>query len=456
MDIGVVGLGVMGENLILNMLDKKYTVSVYNRTTEKTHRFVSSIREKNIKACETLKELVETLKSPRKILLMVKAGPAIDSLLKDLVPLLTPEDVVIDGGNSNYRDTTRRYKEMSQKLCFIGCGISGGEEGARNGPSMMPGGCKNGWNTVKELLQKISARSPEGLPCCEWIGQEGSGHLVKTVHNGIEYAEMQIIADFYQLLRETHSCKQISEIIGKWKISGTTGYLLDAAQIVLEKKHREMPILDQIVDIGEQKGTGIWTVEESLFFKAPVPSIAAAVSARVFSEKKQTRTRLSDTLPSGGIEKKPFTFSLEEMRKAFLLCRALSYIQGFNLIKKVSDKNNWGISLPELCRVWSNGCIIRSEFLKTLEHVCAHGEMVESNEFMAVAENGIFALRSIVAYSAGAGISVPCISTSLQYYDTIRTGKSSANMIQGLRDVFGAHTLLLDGEIEKRHVNWKT
>lgn len=461
MDLGVVGLGVMGENLIWNIADKGYSVGVYNRTTAKTERFIARVADGQlIRGFKTLSELVAALRRPRKLLLMVAAGQAVDQLLEQLVPLLDPSDTVIDGGNSNYRDTERRCQSAAGRWQFLGCGISGGEEGARHGPSIMPGGSEAGWAAVAELLQRIAARSPAETPCCEWIGQGGSGHLVKTVHNGIEYAEMQIIADFYQLLRGSLSPLEIAGVFEQWKASGTGGFLLETAQLVLGKRSGDGSghLIDQIVDVSEQKGTGVWTVEESLSYHAPVPGITSAVLARMVSAQRELRQASARKLPAGEAVAEAaaeLPLSPEEMRRAFLLCRALAYLQGFNLIERIAEEKGWGISLPVLCRIWSNGCIIRSEFLGTLAEMCQTRPLVHSEAFVQLAAEGIGPLRRLVSFCVLSGTNAPCLNAALSDYDGLRTAKSSGNMIQALRDFFGAHTLLLEGAAEKVHIKWR-
>ncbi|KAI5180540.1 6-phosphogluconate dehydrogenase [Nematocida sp. AWRm80] len=478
MDIGVIGLGVMGENLILNMIDKKFSVGVYNRTYSKTEAFVSKVNnQEHAKGYKHLNEMVQGLSQPRKILMMVKAGDPVDAFLRELIPLLTDKDVVIDGGNSNYHDTTRRCKELEGKFHFLGCGISGGEEGARNGPAIMPGGSKDGWALVSGILQSISARGMNGSPCCYFVGPEGSGHLVKTVHNGIEYAEMQIIADFYQILRDTHTPAEINQVFNEWKKAGTSGYLLESMQIILNKKRDNAYLIDQIVDASEQKGTGAWTAIESLSTGVPTPIISEAVIARTLSGQKDLRMRLSQVLNLGKVisediankswseidnqnisdpqaTKEPLPLSVEEMRQAFLLCRVLSYTQGFNLIQRISQANNWNISLKDLCSLWSNGCIIRSEFLPILSSICDTSTLETSSEFICFSKEGILPLRKIAIYSISNGINIPCILSSLNYYDALRTDSSSGNVIQALRDLFGAHTLVLKNTSEHIHIDW--
>ncbi|KAI5187476.1 6-phosphogluconate dehydrogenase [Nematocida homosporus] len=456
MDIGVVGLGVMGENLILNFSDKDYSVGIFNRTVAKTKVFVESLpAERKIRGYNSLAELVGELKRPRRILLMVKAGQAVDDLLHELEGLLSAEDTVIDGGNSNYRDTLRRCEATEGKFLFLGCGISGGEEGARHGPAIMPGGCQKGWESVGEILQAVSAKTEKGEPCCQWLGPQGSGHLVKTVHNGIEYAEMQIIADFYQIMRRHHNPLEICHCFQEWKLSGTSGFLLEITQQILAMQDEQGVVIDRIWDTAEQKGTGVWTVQEALSSGSPTPIIGAAVTARVISSQKALRMKLAEVLPGGGdVTTKP-CISNEEMRKAFLLCRALSYIQGFNLITSIAKTQNWPISLGMLCQIWSNGCIIRSEFLSTLAEMAKFEVLEESPVFIKIASEGIQALRRLVSFCAMQGVSVPCISESLQYYDSLRTAKSSGNLIQAMRDLFGAHTLQLDGNPEHVHLSWQ-
>ncbi|KAH9387159.1 6-phosphogluconate dehydrogenase [Nematocida major] len=457
MDIGLIGLGVMGENLVMNAVSKGYTVCVYNRTVEKTRKFVGEANTPSITAGETLPEFVSALKAPRKILLMVKAGAPVDEFLRKLSEHLSPDDIVIDGGNSNYKDTTERCRFANGKFLYVGCGISGGEDGARYGPSIMPGGDRAAWEHIQGILQGISARAEGGGPCCEWIGPEGSGHLVKTVHNGIEYAEMQVISDFYQILRARMEPCEVSAVFKKWQESGTSGFLIESAVQVLEKKSEEKFIIDSIVDASAQKGTGKWTVQEAFEFGVPASVISDAVMARAISSMKGERAELAQKLPAGTSQEADFSeISAEEMRKAFLVCRAVSYIQGFNLIRAISEHNKWDISLKTLCSVWSNGCIIRSEFLGTLAAISESSLLFASSEFLSIARDGIAQLRKIVALSVQGGVSIPCISSVLSHYDAMRAEKSSGNMIQALRDLFGAHTLLLEESPETPvHINWK-
>ncbi|KAI5172855.1 6-phosphogluconate dehydrogenase [Nematocida sp. LUAm3] len=452
MDIGVVGLGVMGENLILNAEEKGYSVAVYNRTSSKTEQFISTHSKSSLKGYKDKNQFIMSLKRPRKILLMIKAGDAVDTFLKEVEEFLEQDDVVIDGGNSNYKDTLRRSKSTEGKFLFLGCGISGGEEGARKGPSLMPGGTKKGWETVSEFLQRIAAISPSGSPCCQWIGPQGSGHLVKTVHNGIEYAEMQIIADIYQILRQTTPPHEIADLLSSWK-DKTSGFLLEITEKVLRKEDSSGKIIDRIVDLAEQKGTGIWTAQEALEVSVSSSIITEAVNSRIISSKKEERVKLSKILPNGSLKDLPLPSS-EEIRRLFLLCRALAYIQGFLLIRRVSENNQWNICLKTLCLVWSNGCIIRSEFLERLALICEDTPMESSQEFISIAEEGIEPLRRFVSYAVAKGISIPCISSSLSYYDGIRTEKGSGNLIQALRDFFGAHTLLLEDAPEHVHITW--
>ncbi|KAI5133529.1 6-phosphogluconate dehydrogenase [Nematocida ausubeli] len=457
MDIGVIGLGVMGENLIENILSRGYTVGIYNRTAHKTHTFIKRLGTEAARGFESLHEMVSSLKSPRVILIMVKAGEAIDQFMKTLLEQIEPKDVVIDGGNSNYHDTVRRCALYEGKCLFIGCGISGGEEGARNGPSIMPGGHADGWPVVSELLQSISAIGVNNKPCCNWIGASGSGHLVKTVHNGIEYAEMQILSDFYQIFRGELQPDKIRSIFESWRSEGSNGFLIDAAVDILQKKENGQHIIDLIVDTSEQKGTGKWTAIESINENVCAPVIVEAVNARILSGKKSERVLSSGILPSGAdvAESILDVITIDDMRKGFMLCRAISYIQGLNLIKTISGQNTWNISLKLLCEVWSNGCIIRSDFLKTLSRISESEVLFSSAEFIEIANEGIAPLRQIVARAVQMGISIPCITSALSHYDALRTKESSGNMIQALRDYFGAHTLQLSGSSEYVHITWK-
>lgn len=456
-DIGLIGLATMGAHLARNLSGKGLKTIVFNRTSERTAEFIKGFGDEHLHGAEDLKTFVESLSRPRKIILLVKAGEAVDEVLKQLVPLLERGDTVIDCGNSNYQDTIRRSGECVQHgLHFVGCGISGGEEGALHGPSLMPGGSNESWELLKPIWEKIAAKDFSGKPCVTHIGSDGAGHYVKMVHNGIEYAVMQLMAEAYDLLKRSYglSAEQIGdifEIFGKGKLES---YLFEISVPVLRKKDDLTSgfLIDHILDKAGQKGTGMWTGIEGLQRGVGISSITEAVFARTNSGEKELRKKLSASFLKPEVKQKP---SLEEFTKKLessLYASLISiYAQGFELIKKTAKENNWKINLPEIARIWQGGCIIRSKLLQFLTH---QPHLFEVPEIQSELKNSFADWRDVVTLSLQSGIPTPVLTTSLQYLDTLASDQLPANFIQGLRDFFGAHTYERNDRPGVFHTDW--
>lgn len=454
-DIGVIGLAVMGENLVLNMESKGYSVAVFNRTTEKVDTFMEGRgKGKNILPSHSIHEFCSELASPRKILMMVKAGSAVDSLIAQLEPELDPGDILIDGGNSYYHDTERRCAELdAKKILYVGTGVSGGEEGALFGPSLMPGGNKAAWPHLEKIFKDISAKAPDGSPCCEWIGPGGSGHFVKMVHNGIEYSDMQMISEAYVLLRTLHDipADELSEIFAQWNKGPLESYLIEITAEILRKKDPETgrPVVDIILDRAGQKGTGKWTTEASLDLAVPAMTIAEAVFARCMSALKEERLKASEQFPERrGISeifkeehRKELIQSAEQALYASKIC---SYAQGFQLMKAASDEYQWALDYSTIAAIWRGGCIIRAKFLDDIRRAFS-GENKPGNllldpffreEIRKAEQFWRYAVVDAVTYS----VPVPAFSSAIAYFDSYRSANLPANLIQAQRDFFGAHT----------------
>ncbi len=459
-DIGLIGLAVMGENLILNMESKGFTVAVYNRTTEKVDAFIEGrAKGKNIIGTHSPKELVEQLSTPRKIMIMVKAGKPVDSVIGQLVPLLSKGDIIIDGGNSNYKDTSKRYETLKEKgIHFIGTGVSGGEEGALNGPSIMPGGSIEAWEEIKPIFQKISAHV-NNEPCCEWMGTSGSGHFVKMVHNGIEYGDMQLIAESYSLLLSLgFDNEQIHDTFDKWNKGDLDSYLIEITKQIFTVKDEETGeyIIDFIKDTAGQKGTGKWTAIESLESGIPLTLIGEAVFARYLSSLKDERMKAATILE--GRTNETLEITEDDIGKALFAAKIISYAQGFSLIKEASEKNNWNISYGDVAKIWRGGCIIRSHFLNYITKAFEKGadNLLLDDYFKNKINEAQQSWRNVVSFAVQKGIAIPALSSALAYFDGYRTEKLPANLIQAQRDYFGAHTYeRLDKPKGKFfHTNW--
>jgi len=447
-DIGMIGLGVMGANLARNMASKGFTVSCYDWSESYRKNFAGKYKEGFIHA-GSLTEFVKSIDRPRKIMMMITAGSPVDSVLKELAPILDPGDVVIDGGNSEWEDTQRRIKFCEEKgFLFVGCGVSGGEEGALNGPAMMPGGSVGAWELIKPVFEAISARTPEGVVCVDWIGPGGSGHFVKMVHNGIEYGDMQMICETYQVMRDGLKMSNVamSEVFGRWNKGKLDSYLVEITRDILayETKDGEQTV-DMILDTAGQKGTGKWTLMAALDAGEPLPLIGEAVFARCLSALKEDREKASKWLagPKPGLDEEQEDF-VEEVKQALYGSKIISYAQGFQLIQAVSKEQGWNLDLARLAQLWRGGCIIRSTLLRTIKEAFQRDPDL-SNLLLdpLVAETVSEAQvhwRNALSCMTRAGIASPSMSSALSYYDGFRTARGSANLLQAQRDYFGAHT----------------
>ncbi len=445
-DIGVVGLAVMGANLALNFADAGNRVAVFNRTHTVTEEFMrGEAGAKNMVGAATLEELVGLLDPPRVILLMVKAGPAVDDLIDTLAKHLDAGDIIIDGGNSLYTDTGRRQAVVEgHGLLYLGMGISGGEEGARHGPSLMPGGSRAAWDRVEPMLKGIAARAPDGAPCCEWIGPGGAGHFVKMVHNGIEYGDMQVIAEAYDLMRRgmAMSAAEISEVFGSWNEGRLRSYLIEITRDILEATENGRPMVDLILDAAGQKGTGKWTVISSLDFAEPTTLVAEAVYARIVSSDPDRRQKAAAVFPTpiGDLS----GVSAGDIEQSLYASKIISYAQGFRLMLRASGEHQWGLNPGSIASIWRAGCIIRAAFLEdiTAAYVRDPGlsDMTEDQFFAGALLDAESPWRSVVAGAVSAGIPAPAYSSALAYFDSMRSARLPADLIQAQRDYFGAHT----------------
>ena len=448
-DIGLIGLAVMGENLVLNMESKGFTVAVFNRTVEKVNRFVEGrAKGKNIIGTRSIEELVSSLKTPRKVMLMVKAGKPVDEFIELLIPHLGKGDIVIDGGNSHYPDTIRRTKYLESKgLQYIGTGVSGGEEGALNGPSIMPGGSPDAWPHVKPIFQSISAKVEDGTPCCDWVGSDGAGHFVKMVHNGIEYGDMQIITEAYQIMNELlgMGAEEMHEVFSKWNTGDLNSYLIEITRDILAFKDTDgKPLVDKILDTAGQKGTGKWTSETSLDLGIPLTLISEAVYGRCLSAMKEERVEASKVLhgpkPSFKGDKKAF---LNDLEKALYASKIVSYAQGFTLLRAAAEEYKWNLNYGGIALLWRGGCIIRSIFLGKIKEAFDKNPKLSNllldPFFKEKIEQSQDGWRRIVSTAVMNGIWVPAFSTALSYFDGFRNSRLPANLLQAQRDYFGAH-----------------
>ncbi|MGH4036863.1 MAG: decarboxylating NADP(+)-dependent phosphogluconate dehydrogenase [Sphaerochaeta sp.] len=465
-DIGLIGLAVMGENLVLNMERNGYTVAVFNRTTSKvTHFMENRAKRKNILPCYSLEELVKSVKRPRKIMMMVKAGDAVDSTIKSLLNILDKGDIIIDGGNSNYLDTERRMKAVEAKgMLYIGTGVSGGEEGALWGPSLMPGGSPEAWPKVKEIFQSISAKAgKENSPCCNWIGSGGAGHFVKMVHNGIEYGDMQLICEIYDIMRKSlkMSAPEIGKFFTQWNEGELQSYLIEITASILQHKDKdESYLVDNILDTAGQKGTGKWTGINALDLGIPLTLITEAVYARCLSSEKDERCEASKIFSGIKCDEVDKTAVLNNLKDALYAAKIISYAQGFELIRKAGDDNQWKLDLGEIALLWRGGCIIRSAFLDKIKTAYTDDRELKnlmlSPYFSNILIDSQSSLRFIVSQAAISGIPTPALSSALSWFDGYRSQKLPANLLQAQRDFFGAHTYeRIDEERGKFfHTNW--
>jgi len=453
-DIGLIGLAVMGQNLVLNMADHNYRVAVFNRTTSKVDDFINGpAKGTSIKGTYSMEELVESLAKPRKVMLMVKAGEVVDHFIEMLVPLLDPGDVIIDGGNSHFPDSTRRTKYLREKgLRFIGTGVSGGEEGARFGPSIMPGGDPEAWPLVKDIFQAVSAKV-DGEPCCQWVGQDGAGHFVKMVHNGIEYGDMQLICEAYTLMEKVlgMSCDEMHEVFKEWNSGVLDSYLIDITKDILAVKDADgEPLLDKILDTAGQKGTGKWTGISALDLGVPLTLIGESVFARILSSLKDERVRASAILgpgpvTTGDINKESNNADIiNSLRDALYASKIISYAQGFMLMREAAKDQGWNLNYGEIALMWRGGCIIRSAFLGNIKDAYDKDPLLENltldNFFTDALKSAEEGWRKAVVLAVQNGIPVPAFSSALSYFDGYRSERLPANLLQAQRDYFGAHT----------------
>ncbi len=450
-DIGLIGLAVMGENLILNMESHGFSVAVFNRTTSKVDDFINGrAKGKRIKGTYSLQELVHSLKRPRKIMMMVKAGRAVDELIDQLIPLLEEGDILIDGGNSYFKDTIRRTQYIESKgLLFIGAGVSGGEEGALRGPSIMPGGSERAWPHLKPIFQSIAAKVADGSPCCEWVGSGGAGHFVKMVHNGIEYGDMQMIAESYAIMQNVLGLTppQMQPIFQEWNKGELDSYLISITADIMGKMDEETgkPMLDVILDTAGQKGTGRWTSQEALDLGVPAPTVVEAVLARAMSAIKEERVAASQVLqgPAGKFTGKKKEF-IEMIRQALYASKICSYAQGFQLMREAAKVYGWNLKYGEIALMWREGCIIRAQFLGKIKEAFNKkpdlANLLLDDYFRSAIERSQTAWRQVVATAVTRGIPVPAFSSAISYYDGYRSARLSANLLQAQRDYFGAHT----------------
>ena len=464
-DIGLIGLAVMGENLVMNMESKGFTVAVYNRTSSKVQAFIQGrAKGKNIIGTYSLEELVSKLEKPRKVMMLVKAGQAVDDFIEALIPLLEPGDIIIDGGNSHFPDTIRRTAYVESKgLLYIGTGVSGGEEGALKGPSMMPGGSAAAWPYVKPIFQAICAKA-HGVPCCDWVGENGAGHFVKMVHNGIEYGDMQLICEAYQLMHDgLHmTADQMHEVFKSWNETELDSYLIEITADILGYKDSDgAPIVEKVLDTAGQKGTGKWTGIAALDEGVPLTLIGEAVFARCLAAMKEERVAASKAFP-----KPQGTFTgdkaavIEQIRQALYASKIISYAQGYTLMRAAAKTYGWNLNCGGIALMWRGGCIIRSVFLGKIKDAFDAdpnlSNLLLDPYFKDVIISLVPAWRSVVSFAVRQGIPVPAFSSALAYFDGYTSEKLPANLLQAQRDYFGAHTY---ERIDKKrgeffHTNW--
>ena len=464
-DIGLIGLAVMGENLVLNMESKGFSVSVYNRTTEVTEKFAANRGSgKNILPTRSIEEFVGSLAKPRKMMIMVKAGAAVDAVVDQLLPHLDKGDVIIDGGNSLYSDTERREAALSAKgLNYLGIGVSGGEEGALKGPSLMPGGTKAAWDIVSPIYRKIAAQV-DGEPCCRYMGPGGAGHYVKMVHNGIEYGDMQLICEAYAILHDVLglNAEELHEVFDTWNKGDLDSFLIEITANIFRRKDPDtgQPLVDVILDKAGQKGTGKWTLQSAIEHGVVVSTINAAVEARVLSSMKEQRVRASKELPAPP----PFKYGgdrqklVDAVRDALYASKIMSYAQGFTLFAAAGKHHNWGLNFGDIATIWRGGCIIRAKFLNRIKEAFDRSPQLENLMldpfFSSLLEKAQTNWRHAVSIAVQAGVAVPAFGASLAYFDSYRQKRLPANLLQAQRDYFGAHTYERIDKPGTFHTEW--
>lgn len=464
-DFGLIGLAVMGENLALNVESRGYKVAVYNRTTEKVDALIEGrAKGKNFVGCHSIEEFVKSVKRPRKLMMLVKAGPAVDAIIDQLLPLCEEGDIIIDGGNTYYVDTERRTKKVEEAgMLYVGAGVSGGEEGALKGPSLMPGGSKAAWPHIKEMFQAISAKvgPNDDIPCCEWVGPRGAGHYVKMVHNGIEYGDMQLICEAYQLLKELGglSNDELYDVFDDWNRGELQSYLIEISRDIFSAKDDQggdAYLVDQILDVAGAKGTGKWMSQLALDLGVPSTLVTTAVFARGLSAQKEARVRASKVLngPSEGSNKEMSAVAqqligdrkqfIEAVRHALYASKIVSYAQGFVQLQAASAEHDWNLDYGQSALLWRGGCIIRAQFLDRIKEAFDAEPNLENlllyPYFQEAIESAQEGWRAVIAAASVLGIPVPAFSTALNYYDGYRLARLPANLLQAQRDYFGAHT----------------
>jgi 6-phosphogluconate dehydrogenase len=465
-DIGLIGLAVMGQNLAMNMNDHGFTVAVFNRTVSKVDDFLSGpAKGSKIVGTHSLEEFVRSLKRPRRILLMVKAGDPVDEFIELCLPYLEKGDILIDGGNSLFTDTNRRVEELKKKgIIFVGTGISGGEEGARHGPSIMPGGNPEGWPHLKDIFQSIAAKADNGEPCCDWVGDQGAGHYVKMVHNGIEYGDMQLISEAYSLLKNGLGVDEaaMSKIFADWNKTELNSYLIEITSHIFSFKDTDgTPLVDKILDVAGQKGTGKWTVINALDLGMPLTLIGEAVFARCLSALKEERIQASKLLagPKQQFQANKEEF-IEHIRQALYASKIISYAQGFMLMRQAADDYHWKLNYGAVALMWRGGCIIRSRFLGKIKEAFDKNSKLRNllldQFFIDELNKAQTGWRKAIAAAAEMGVPIPCFSTALSFYDGYRSENLPANLLQAQRDYFGAHTYERKDKPrgEFFHTNW--
>jgi 6-phosphogluconate dehydrogenase len=449
-DIGLIGLAVMGQNLVLNMNDHGFKVAVFNRTVSTVDEFLAgNAKDTEIVGARSVEELVDALAKPRRVMLLVKAGQPVDDFIELLIPLLDEGDIIIDGGNSNYNDTIRRTAWVESKgLMYIGTGVSGGEEGARHGPSIMPGGSPDAWPHVKPIFQAVSAKVEDGSPCCDWVGENGAGHFVKMVHNGIEYGDMQLICEAYQLMKEGLGLDhdRMHQTFAEWNEGELDSYLIEITRDILGYRDEDgEPVLEKILDTAGQKGTGKWTAMSALDMGIPLTLIAEAVLARFLSALKDERVAAEKVLsgPEPVFDGNPEAF-LEDLRQALLAAKIVSYAQGYMLMRAAAKEYGWNLNNGGIALMWRGGCIIRSVFLGKIKDAFDRdpelSNLLLDPYFTEQVEKAQAAWRRVVARAVEMGIPVPAMSSGLAFFDGYRHGRLPANLLQAQRDYFGAHT----------------
>ncbi len=449
-DIGLIGLAVMGQNLVLNMNDHGYKVAVFNRTVSKVDDFLANeARGTEVVGVHSIPELAQVLKKPRRVMLMVKAGTSVDEMIDSLAPHLEPGDIIIDGGNSHYPDTNRRTAALAEKgLLFVGAGVSGGEEGARHGPSIMPGGNPAAWPHVKAIFQSIAAKVEDGSPCCDWVGENGAGHYVKMVHNGIEYGDMQLICEAYQLLKDGLglNADELHQVFAKWNKGELDSYLIEITADIFSKKDDDgAPLVDKILDTAGQKGTGKWTVIDSVDLAVPVTLIGEAVYARCLSAMNEERATASQVLTGPKVvppgDREAF---IEDVRSALYCSKMISYAQGYMLMREAAKEYHWTLNFGGIALMWRGGCIIRSRFLGKIKEAFDKNpqllNLLQDDFFSRTLNNYQTSWRRGLVRAIEAGVPTPAFSTALAFFDGYRTKRLPANLLQAQRDYFGAHT----------------